>query len=68
VFRFSRNFWFLDPITREGKGPFCPPADAYVCLVLFLVEQRIVSQDYNMRDDLAIDSSLSIVITKMKII
>ena len=37
------------------------------CLVFILVAMRIVSQDYIMRDDLAIDASLSIV-KKIKII
>jgi len=27
-FTFARNFCFLVPISRGGKCPFCPPADA----------------------------------------
>ena len=37
------------------------------CLVSFLVEMQILSQDYIIRDVLAIDSSLSIVVKKIKI-
>jgi len=29
-FTFSINFCFLVPISRGGKFPFCPPADAHV--------------------------------------
>jgi len=39
-----------------------------VCLVLFLVVMRIFSQDHIMRDDLATDSSLSIIVKNIKII
>jgi len=37
----------------------------FVCFVSFLVAMRIVSQGYIMRDDLAINSSLSIVVKKI---
>jgi len=39
-----------------------------VCLVSFLMVMRLVSQDYIMCDDFTIDSSLSIVVKKIKII
>jgi len=39
-----------------------------VCLVSFLVAMRTVLQDYTMHEDLAIDSSLLIVVKKMNII
>jgi len=37
-----------------------------VCLVSFIAVMQIVPQDYIMRDNLAIDSSLSTVVKQMK--
>jgi len=33
---FSKNFWFLIPISREGKPAFAPPANARAIIDYFI--------------------------------
>ena len=33
---FSKNFWFLIPISREGKPAFAPPANAHAIIDYFI--------------------------------